>query len=205
MRIAIVTLEGFNEIDSFVSTNMLGRVRREPWRVHIAAPSPRVTSMNGVTVASQMSFDELPAADAVIVGSGTRTREYACDATFLASICLDPARQLIGSQCSGALLLWGLGLLADSQVCTDLTTRPWLVEAGATVVDRPFHASGNVATAGGCLASHYLATWIITRLAGADVARSVLRYVAPVGEQDDYVDRAMGHVLPFVGSVPAEV
>ena len=82
-------------------------------------------------------------------------------------------------------------------VCTDLITKPWVVEAGADVVDRPFHAKGNVATAGGCLASQYLAAWMITRLVDADVARAALHYVAPVGEKDLYVERAMAHVLPF--------
>ena len=60
-------------------------------------------------------------------------------------------------------------------------------------MDRPFHSSGNVATAGSCLSSHYLAAWVITRLASDDVASAVLHYVAPVGEKDDYVERAMRH------------
>jgi len=195
MKIAVVTLDGFNEIDSFVASYMLGRVPREGWQTLITSPTPTVTSMNGVTVHAQMSLDDLPTADAVIVGSGGRTREYASDPAFLATLQLDPTRQLIGSQCSGALLLAKLGLLNDVPVCTDLITKPWVIEAGADVVDRPFAASGNVATAGGCLASQYLAAWIITRLADADAARTALRYVAPVGEKDEYVERAMRHVL----------
>ena len=94
-------------------------------------------------------------------------------------------------------MLAKLGLLDDVPVCTDLTTKPWVIEAGANVVDRPFYASGNVATAWGCLSSHYLAVWVITRLAGADAARTALHYVAPVGEKNEYIDRAMGHVLSF--------
>ena len=111
--------------------------------------------MNGVTVTAQMSTDELWSADAVIVGSGNKTRDYAADEAFLVSLRLDPARQLVGSQCSGALLLAKLGLLANVPVCTDLTTKPWVIEAGVNVVDRPFYASGNVATAGGCLSAQY--------------------------------------------------
>ena len=76
---------------------------------------------------------------------------------FLATLRLDPQRQLVGSQCSGALLLARLGLLDDVPVCTDLITKPWVVATGANVVDAPFAANGNVATAGGCLASQYLA------------------------------------------------
>jgi hypothetical protein len=68
-------------------------------------------------------------------------------------------------------------------------------------VGRPFYASGNVATAGGCLSGQYLAAWIITRLADADTARRALSYVAPVGEKDEYVDRALGHVLAFTSPI----
>ena len=110
-HIAVVTLDGFNEVDSFVASYMLGRVARPDWSVAIACPSPQVTSMNGVTVQAQMRLEELSEADAVIVGSGSRTREYAADPEFLSSLALDPERQVIGSQCSGALLLARLGLL----------------------------------------------------------------------------------------------
>jgi transcriptional regulator GlxA family with amidase domain len=111
---------------------------------------------------------------------------------------LDPARQLIGAQCSGALVLARLGLLAGQPVCTDTMTRPEAEAAGLAVLDRPFHAAGNVATAGGCLASHYLAAWLIARGAGRDAAEAVVHYVAPVGEKDDWVARAMAAVGPFL-------
>jgi transcriptional regulator GlxA family with amidase domain len=199
-HIAVVTLDGFNEIDSFVAFSMLSRVPRADWSVSIASPTSSVTSMNGVTVQAQMSLDDLPEADAVIVGSGSKTRQYAADPAFLASLRLDPARQVIGSQCSGALLLARLGLLVGVPVCTDLLTKPWVVEAGADVVDQPFFAAGNVATAGGCLSSQYLAAWVIARLADVDTARAALSYVAPVGEKDEYVERALGHVRAFLPS-----
>ena len=198
--LAVVTLDGFNEVDSFVASYMLGRVNLPDWTVGIASPTRHVTSMSGVTIEAQMTVDDVAAADAVIVGSGSRTREYAADPGFLASLRLDPSRQLVGSQCSGALLLKKLGLLEGMPVCTDLTTKPWVVETGADVVDRPFHAEGNVATAGGCLSGQYLAAWVIARLAGVDAARDALYYVAPVGEKQEYVDRALGHVRAHLTS-----
>jgi len=82
-RVAVVTLDGFNEIDSFIASYMLGRVDRPDWSVAIASPTPQVTSMNGVTVIAQMSLDELPEMDAVLVGSGSKTRAYVADPAFL--------------------------------------------------------------------------------------------------------------------------
>jgi len=61
---------------------------------------------------------------------------------------LDQAR----AHCSGTLLLVELGLVGDLPACTDLATKPWVIEAGEKVIDAQFVAHGNVATAGGCLA-----------------------------------------------------
>src|ERR1700709_845825 len=110
-KIAIVTLDWFNAIDSFGASYMLQRTGQPGWDVRIASPAEQVRSMSGVIVNRQMSIEELPTADAGLLGSGSKTRIYAANAEFLASIKLDPTRQLIGSQCSGALLLAKLGLL----------------------------------------------------------------------------------------------
>lgn len=193
-HIAILTFDGFNELDSIVALGILNRVRKVGWRVTLASPTPTVTSMNGVTVHAQATLAEACAADAVLVGSGVRTREIADDAAVMSALKLEPARQLIGAQCSGTLLLARLGLLGTLPACTDLTTKPWVQEAGVEVLDQPFAAHGNVATAGGCLASQYLAAWLLTRLLGREAAEAALHYVAPVGEKEAYVTRAMRHV-----------
>ena len=75
MHIAILTFEGFNEIDSFVALNILNRVKKADWRVSIASPTARVRSMNGVVLEAQASLREACDADAVIVGSGRQTRQ----------------------------------------------------------------------------------------------------------------------------------
>ena len=76
-------------------------------------------------------------------------------------------------------------------VCTDTKTRPYLEQLGATVLDEPFKAIGKIATAGGCLSSQYLAMWIIWHLAGIKVAKEIIHYVAPVGQKDEYLSRAL--------------
>ena len=203
MHIAIVTAQGFNELDSFIALGILNRVKRNAWRVSICAPSDTVTSMNGVTVNAQSRLADTASADVVLFGSGTRTREFVADAANLAALALDPKRQLIGAQCSGTLVLARLGLLQGVPACTDLTTRPWVVAAGVDVLEQPFFAAGNVATAGGCLSSQYLATWVIARTEGVEAARTAMHYVAPVGEKDAYVDRALAHVQPFLPAAAA--
>jgi transcriptional regulator GlxA family with amidase domain len=197
MHIAILTFDGFNELDSLVAFSILNRVKRPQWRVSIASPSPRVRSMNGLDIEAQLSLSEARTADAVIVGSGVHTREVVRDHSLMADLRLDPARQLLGAQCSGTLVLAKLGLLDGISACTDATTKPWVEEAGVTVLNQPFFAKGNIATAGGCLASQYLAFWVIAKLADISSAQRALHYVAPVGEKDEYVSRAMRNIAPY--------
>jgi len=198
MRIAVLTFEGFNELDSFIAAAMVNRVKQPELRALIVCPADRVASMNGVVVHTQAPLSFAREADAVIVGSGAGTRELVRNPQIMGELRLDPARQVIAAQCSGALVLAKLGLLDDVPACTDSKTRPWVEEAGVKVLDQPFVAHGNVATAGGCLASHYLAAWVIARLAGWKAADSVLHYVAPVGEKPQYVERARAAIGPYL-------
>ena len=202
MRVAIITFDGFNELDSFIALGLLNRLGSDGWKAEITSPTAQVTSMNGVTVQAQQPLEFANDADAVLFGSGLYTRAIAQHAgnrgAVLDRLQLDPLRQLIGAQCSGALLMARLGLLADMPACTDLTTRPWLIEAGVRVEEAPFHARGPIATAGGCLASQYLAAWLMVRGAGIEPARRALHYAAPVGEKDAYVARLLDVIRPFV-------
>jgi transcriptional regulator GlxA family with amidase domain len=199
MHIAILTFDGFNELDSLIAYGMLSRLTLRgaaDWRVSIASPTPRVTSMNGLTIDAHVGLAAACDADAVVIGSGMKTREVAADVELMGQLRLDPARQWIAAQCSGTFLLAKLGLLNRLPACTDLTSKPWVQAAGIDVVNRPFIARGRVATAGGCLSAQYLSAWLIANLKGLDEAREVLHYFAPVGEKELCVERALAHVAP---------
>lgn len=198
MHIAILTFDGFNELDSLVALGILNRVKKPDWRVTLSCPSAIVTSMNGVTLHAQSTLAEACNADAVLFGSGMKTREIANDQSIMGMLKLDPSRQLIGAQCSGTLMLAKLGYLKSIPACTDLLTKPWVQEAGVDVLNQPFYAEGNVATAGGCLSSQYLAAWVIARFEGLDAAKSAMHYVAPVGEKELYVDRAIANITTYL-------
>jgi transcriptional regulator GlxA family with amidase domain len=203
VQIAVLTFDGFNELDSFIAAAILNRVKAKGWKAYITSPSTEVTSMNGITVRRQQPLEFAREADAVIIGSGTKTREIVADAALLSQINLDPARQLIGAQCSGTLILAKLGLIGDLPACTDLTTKPWVIEAGVGVLDAPFVAHGNVATAGGCLSSQYLAGWMIARGGSMEDMRAAIHYVAPVGEKAETVERVTAVISPFLAPTRA--
>ena len=95
MHIAILTFEGFNELDSLIALGILNRVKNPDWRVSIASPTARVRSMNGVVLEAQANLREAAAADAVIVGSGMQSRAVVADAALMAQLQLDPSSQLL--------------------------------------------------------------------------------------------------------------
>jgi transcriptional regulator GlxA family with amidase domain len=197
MHIAILTFDGFNELDSLIAYGMLSRISLvgdKDWRVSIASPTSRVTSMNGLTIDAHIDLAQACQADAVLVGSGMKTREVANDPAIMDQLRFDPSRQLLGSQCSGTFLLAKLGLLGEAPACTDATSKPWVQAAGVNIVNQAFYANGNIATAGGCFSAQYLSAWLLARLKGMETAREVLHYFAPVGEKDEYVARGMAHI-----------
>ena len=60
MRIAILTFDGFNELDSFIALGLLNRLGAQGWKAEIASPTSHVTSMNGVTVQAQRPLEFEP-------------------------------------------------------------------------------------------------------------------------------------------------
>ncbi len=197
MHIAILTFDGFNELDSLIAYGMLSRISLlgdANWKVSIASPTARITSMNGLTIDAHIDLKEANQVDAILIGSGMKTREVANDSSILSQLQLDPRRQLIAAQCSGTFLLAKLGLIGDLPACTDLTSKPWVQAAGVSILNQAFFSRGNLATAGGCLSAQYISAWMIYRLKGAEEAKEVLYYFAPVGEKDEYVARGLAHI-----------
>lgn len=188
--VAILTLPGFNEIDTFVATRMIDSV--SGLRVQLVGPDETAISMAGVEVSTPGALTALDSYDAVIVGSGRRTFEHIENDALMGQMALGHSDdQLLGSQCSGAAILHRLGLVDGVTVCTDTLTTPKLRALGVSVANEPFRSADNLATSGGCLSSSYLAFWMISRLATTEDAILALEYVAPIGEAEAYLERAL--------------
>ncbi len=97
MRIAILTFDGFNEIDSLISHYILNRMRSHGWQAKIVDPTHTVTSMNGVVLQTQNPLESAQSADVVLFGSGIGGRGAATDPELRARIVLDPEVQLVGA------------------------------------------------------------------------------------------------------------
>lgn len=198
MNIAILTFQGFNEIDSLVAFRMLKWLDKDNWNIKICCPDVEVISMGGLVIRAQGMLEDANQADAVIVGSGVMTRDIIKDESIMNRISLNPSSQIIGAQCSGTLMLAKLGILGGTPACTDSSTKPWVLEAGIEILNQPLFAKDNVATAGGCLSSAYLSAWVIAKLDNIETAKKALHYFAPIGEKDEFVEKAVKNIAPYL-------
>ncbi len=188
MKIAIVIFDKFTDIDLFLMWDLLNRVRVENWQVKILGENESHVSATNIPIQTHARLEEANDADAVLFVSGQGTRERIADKNWLAKFDLDSEKQLIGSICSGALILARLGLLQNKTATTYPTSKTLLESFGIEVVEKPFVAHGNVATAGGCLAQQYLIGWVVENLADTEWKNLILKSIQPVGEGLFYSD-----------------
>lgn len=182
MKTSIVIFDRFTDIDLWLMWDLLNRVRIDGWEVKILGESETHISTTGIVTKTHGSIDEANESDAVLFVSGFGTRDRITDQNWLDRFRLDPEKQLIGSICSGSLIMAKLGLLEGKTATTYPTTRSALEELHVEVIEKPFVAHGNIATAGGCLAQQYLVGWLIEKLADAEWREVVIRSIQPVGE-----------------------
>lgn len=182
MKIAIVIFDKFTDIDLFLMWDLLNRVRINDWEVKILGEKSVHLSATNIEIKTHGAIEEANAADAVLFVSGQGTRERIADENWLAKFNLNPQKQLIGSICSGSLVLAKLGLLEGKTATTYPTSKTVLEGFGVEVVEKPFIAHERIATAGGCLAQQYLIHWVIENLADKDWADLVVKAIQPVGE-----------------------
>src|SRR5262249_57027220 len=134
------------EIDSFVACAMINGTGNAKLQALIVSATPQITSMNGVVVQAQAPLSFAREADAVLIGSSRASRDVVRTPAIMDELRLDPSRQIIGSPCSGTLVLAKLGLLANVPAGTDLKTQGGVEEAGGEVLRQPFVPHCNGAT-----------------------------------------------------------
>lgn len=119
--------------------------------------------------------------DAVIVASGPATRQLMHDETYLERLSLQPKRQFLGSQCSGALILAGSGSLEGLSATTHASARLELESFGISFVAEPLVAHDRVATAAGCLAGINLDRWVLAKFLPNEIVSQCISSASPWG------------------------
>ena len=198
IKISILTFDGFNEIDSFLALNTINRMSAEGIQAKITSPTSSVVSMNGVRIDAQQNLEFAHESDVVIIGSGRNSEKVANDKSIVSQLQFDLSRQIVCSQCSGALILAKMGLIDGYEISTDTATRTKLIDAGYRLGESAFTRHGNIVTVGGCLSAHYLAGWVICQLLGKAAMEQALGYIVPVGEEEQYISRVYRVISPYI-------
>lgn len=190
-KIGLVIFDGFTDIDLFLHWDLLNRpvtmfpdMAPDGWSVKILGTAPMHLSAAGLETKTHGGVEDARTCDAVIHASGPLTRTLMKDEGYLETLALDPARQLVGSQCSGALVLAAGGLLTGRTATTYPTAVGHLRDLGAVPVEEPFvlHDRDNIATAAGCLAGVHLSHWLLRRLIDADAADRCVASASAIGQ-----------------------
>ncbi|MEU6511274.1 DJ-1/PfpI family protein [Streptomyces sp. NPDC046942] len=125
------------------------------------------------------TFETMPDPHVLIVPGGTvPTVAAMADENLLDKLRTAAARsEIVGSVCTGSLLLAAAGLLTGRRANTHWMYRGLLTKFGAIPVAERWVRDGNVITAAGVSAGIDMALHLAGQLAGQDVARKVQLFV----------------------------
>jgi transcriptional regulator GlxA family with amidase domain len=185
VRIGIAVFDGAEELDFVGPWEVLAAWRHlhpeEADVVLVADTSEPVRCAKGMQVLPQMTWDEVGELDVVVYPGGHGTRVQLGDDRIRQRLrALGAHGTLMTSVCTGSLVFADAGLLDGRRATTHWSAFDSLVDLGRDVVADPearFVDTGDVITAAGVSAGIDMALHLVGRLASADRAREVRRYI----------------------------
>jgi transcriptional regulator GlxA family with amidase domain len=191
-RIGIVVFEDFEPLDVFGFVEAFS-IARFPGKTYedpppfpfetmlIARDGGKARSINGPTVLADMDFAQALATppDVLMIPGGLGTGALVGDAGVLDWVrAMDKKVPLMVSVCTGAAILARAGLLDGRPAATNHTAFDWVAAQGPKVrwdrVSRWVDA-GKYVTSAGTSAGTDLGFYLVSRLAGMDVAEAAVR------------------------------
>ncbi|MCB0949326.1 MAG: DJ-1/PfpI family protein [Mycobacterium sp.] len=140
-----------------------------------------VRCAKGLTLQSHHSFADAPKLDVLVYPGGQGTRTQLRDRGTLEWVRRQRAEvPLMTSVCTGSLVYAAAGLLSHRPATTHWASLERLTELDPTILVQPdqrFVDDGNIITAAGVSAGIDMALHLVARLASAERAREVRRYI----------------------------
>jgi putative intracellular protease/amidase len=174
MRIAIPIFDGLTALDAVGPYEVLSRLPGA--RVHFVAtePGPRRTENGMLALNADLSFEELPDPEVLVVPGGFGTRALMTDERWLAWLrCAHERSEWTTSVCTGSLLLAAAGLLRGLEATTHWLELETLRGYGAIPVQRRVVEQGKLITAAGVSSGIDMALTLAARIAGEQVAKAI--------------------------------
>lgn len=178
--------------------------------VVVGATTSPVGSDTPLSLSASHTFDEVASPYAIVVPGGTEGTFAAMgDQRLLEWVrSVAPSASVIGSVCTGSLILGVAGLLEGRRATTHWSCMHVLAKLGATPVTSRIVEDGPVITAAGVSAGIDWALHLVQRLAGEAMARNVQNMIEydpqpPLGPIDwTQIDRAA--FAPYIDNLIAK-
>lgn len=184
--IGIVLFDGVEELDAVGPWEVLAAWTQtwpeDGWQVTTVALGDRtVRAAKGMTFVADTAAEGCGPLDLIVMPGGQGTRPLLADEAVLTQVRAWADRaEITTSVCTGALVHAAAGLLAGRPATTHWASLDLLAQLEPTVEVRPddrFVDDGDVITAAGVSAGIDMALHLVARLAGAERARTVRRYI----------------------------
>ena len=184
--IGIVLFPEVEELDAIGPWEVLSswclQFPEDGWSVTcLSASGGSVRCAKGLTIEAHRSFGDCPPLDVLVHPGGQGTRAQLHDQAHLEWVRHQgEAVPLMTSVCTGSLVFAAAGLLSGRPATTHWASLDLLSRLDPTIEVRPddrFVDDGSVITSAGISAGIDMALHLVGRLAGAERARQVRRYI----------------------------
>lgn len=174
MRIACMLFDGITALDVVGPYEVLQRLPGATVEFVARERGEVRTDNRFLGLVADHSFDELDAADLLVVPGGFGTRALESDDRTLEWIReLDATTTWTTSVCTGSMLLAAAGLLRGKEATSHWASLPRLAHYGAVPTARRVVEQGKVVTAAGVSSGIDMALVLAARIAGDDFAAGV--------------------------------
>jgi transcriptional regulator GlxA family with amidase domain len=185
-HIGILLFDGVEELDAVGPWEVLAAWTRncpdDGWAAcTLGRDAAPVTGAKGLTLVPHHTLADAPALEVLVHPGGQGTRPMLDDGEHLAWVRAQRERvPLMTSVCTGSLVYAAAGLLRGRPATTHWSCLDQLGKLDDTIevrADDRFVDDGDVITSAGVSAGIDMALHLVARLAGADRAREVRRYI----------------------------
>ena len=182
--IGILLFDGVEEMDfvgpwQVFAAAMQGRVGERV--LTVAASTEPITCELGMRVLPDVSYQDAPGPDVVVIPGGSGARREIANPTTVRWLRETMSRSTwITSVCTGSFLLVGAGLIPGRKVTThhDFLDQLRAMGGAEVVAGVRFVRDGNLVTAAGVMSGIEMSLWLVGELYGPEVMERTKSYIA---------------------------
>jgi len=174
MDVAILLFPNVNALDAVGPYEVLRHLPDARLRFVAPVPGPQSTEDGALALVADASFDDVTAADVLVVPGGrgeVAIRESERALEWVRAI--DAASTWTTSVCTGSLILARAGLLAGRRATSHWTALETLRALGAEPTEERVVVEGKIVTAAGVSSGIDMALWLAGQLASEEQAKAI--------------------------------